>query len=175
MSCSTRRFVDRAAGSDRRRRLRVHDAGDLMASLMLLVVVVLAGVAGGIAAAGAVGNGLGDLLMAAGLGVIAWVWGSRRGQRAVPSANGRGPPHPPSRTTRCGDIQLTRPRSAPYGHRYRHQAFGMNIDANTTTPRNTAAPVDRYRKKLSILTSAIRPYGEVRNAPTESASMRKTA
>src|SRR5574341_469656 len=56
-----------------------------------------------------------------------------------------------SRTTRCGDIQLTRPRSAPYGQRYRHQKFLMTTDSRTRTISVIAAVREMSVKKRSIL------------------------
>src|SRR5512139_517003 len=59
-----------------------------------------------------------------------------------------------SRTTRCGDAKLTSPRSAPYGHRYRHQKFFTTTDSRTRTARVTAVVTLISVKKRSILASA---------------------
>jgi hypothetical protein len=80
-----------------------------------------------------------------------------------------------SRLTRSGLNTAARPISAPYGHRYRHHAFGMKMDATINTPRNTAAPPVRYRKKFSIFTSATNPYGDRRKSPIDLASIVTTA
>src|SRR5512139_984905 len=59
-----------------------------------------------------------------------------------------------SRTTRCGDAKLASPRSAPYGHRYRHQKFLTTTDRMTRTARVTAVVTLISVKKRSILASA---------------------
>ncbi len=63
------------------------------------------------------------------------------------------------RRIRAGLSNDANPSNAPYGHRNRHQKFGTNTDAVTKIP-NTIKPVPSMcRKKFSIFTSAINPYG----------------
>src|SRR3990172_4434668 len=55
-----------------------------------------------------------------------------------------------SRTTRCGEAQLTSPSRAPYGHRYRHQECLMTTESAARTIRVIAVVREMSAKKRSI-------------------------
>jgi len=67
------------------------------------------------------------------------------------------------------------PSKAPYGHKYRHQKFCIRTEATTSKPSTIAAVSPRSRKKFSIRTSAIAPYGLRMNCSIASPDMFATA